>query len=661
MASTFEITHDRAFLQHFLTRWRTMSLSPEMVEKLKENKGTDPYAAYGYGRWLSLANPGGNSLKEAYELLSRAGQEGVPDALAALAPLFYDGRTEEDRANHQMHAYLMDTAYKAGSELAQFNTLLNTVYGDYGYRQDPALVADILQKHIDKNPECDPIYYDLLGQALEDDNPDAAQKAYRASLERGETESYFSLAQFYKNAGEWARAVEIAEEGARNGAVNCHRFKASMEQETFEQLPPEQQEALHREIAEGLDYAIAHHDAFACYLKGVLMYQGHLGYSDDIVAALEPLERGCELGKGHCYWLKAIIQHDFADTLPPELKASARELARTCLQAVRQGDREKFTLEQMARGYVAGVLPQYEEEIENYWLKEYVNANPEEEDTKDSQGVVAVYPQGFYYAMDTEVAEELDLDELAEKVEARGFDVVHYSPVLNRITKALTLKGCHVAMLVDKDGYMKDLPDNMPGTLIYGQGQEIRGTVVFVLEDDKRYTPMPMVGLQRIYMFIQLLGAATGGLVRQPSSEELESIGAGDVGGFEEYDDFDEKFDDPDIYDGYEPEQEIEEDMVCAPASQEEAPREVTVYAEEVLDGIGQCNLCIDTLHVICPNNPEYGFMSTKDLFDKLDIKNAVEKNIKRHGGYMIDEWQYVDARQIPMDIRSRVLFQLKD
>ncbi|MBO5595868.1 MAG: sel1 repeat family protein [Bacteroidales bacterium] len=653
MANTFEITHDRAFLQHFLTRWRTMSLAPEMVGKLKENKETDPYAAYGYGRWLSLANPGGNSLKEADELLSRAGQEGVPDALAALAPLFYDGRMEEDKANHQMHAYLMDTAYKAGSELAQFNTLLNTVYGDYGYRQDPALVADILQKHIDKNPECDPIYYDLLGQALEDDNPDAAQKAYRASLERGETESYYSLAQFYKNAGEWARAVEIAEEGARNGAVNCHRFKATMAQETFEQLPPEQQEALHREIAEGLDYAIAHHDAFACYLKGVLMYQGHLGYSDDIVAALEPLERGCELGKGHCYWLKAIIQHDFADTLPPELKASARELARTCLQAVRQGDREKFTLEQMARGYVAGVLPQYEEEIENCWLKEYLAANPEEEDTKDSLGVISVYPQGFYYAMDVENGDGLDLEDLASQTGAQGFDIVHFSPLLTRLTKAVSWdkEGCHVAMLVDRDGYMKDLPDNMPGTLIYGQGQEIRGTVVFILEDDKSYRPLPMKGLQHVYLFLQMLKAASGDLIREPSSEELEAIGAED-GGFEEYDD-------PDIFDNdFEPEQEMEEDMVCAPAGPEEAPREVTVSVDDVLDGIAQCNLCIDTLHVVCPSSPEYDFMSAEDLLFKLDIKDAVEKNIKRHGGYMIDEWQYVDARQIPMDIRSRVRFE---
>lgn len=64
MSSTFEITHDRDFLQHFLTNWRTKSISPQMVEILKENSKSDPYAAYGYSRWLSLLNPDGNSLKK---------------------------------------------------------------------------------------------------------------------------------------------------------------------------------------------------------------------------------------------------------------------------------------------------------------------------------------------------------------------------------------------------------------------------------------------------------------------------------------------------------------------------------------------------------------------------------------------------------------------
>lgn len=648
MQKTFEITPDRNFLQHFLTGWRVKSLAPEMVDHLKAESQGNPYAAYGYGRWLSLVNPGGKCLKEAEVLLTWAGSNGVQDANAALAQMYFDGRTEADKAMPKMHAFFMDTSYKAGSELAQVMTMENTIFGDYGFREDPALVADILQKHIEKHPECDTLYYDLLGMALEDTDPEAAQKAFRVNIDRGDNESYYSLASLYQSAGDCDRACLVADEGARNGAVNCRRFKARMSQEDFLALSGEEQEALHKEISEGLDYAIAHHDRYACFLKGICLYYGNLGYTEDIIQALEPLERGCEMGHGNCFWLKSVILHELG----------RGGVAKASLQAARLGDREQFTLEQVARGYVSRELSNHAEEIEELWLKEYLKVNPEDEDSKDSRGVIAVYPQGFYYAMDVDDGETLNLEALAEKVDARGFDVVHFSPVLSRITKALSLEGCRVAMLVDKDGYMKDLPDNMAGTIIYGHSQEIRGTVIFVLEDDKTYSLMPMVGLQRVYMFIQLLNAATGGLVRLPSSEELESIGAEDPGGFEEYDDFEEKYDDPDIFDGYEPEQEIEEDMVSADTSEDAEPKEITVPVEKVMEGIAQSNLCIDTLYISLKGHPEYDFASTDDLFYRLGIMDAIEENIKQHGGYMIDEWQYVDARQVPQDIRSRVRFK---
>ena len=80
----FDITSTRDFLQHFLTNWRTKSISPEMVEKLKENSKSDPYAAYGYGRWLSLVNPDGKSIRKAELLLTWAGSNGVQDAMPPL-------------------------------------------------------------------------------------------------------------------------------------------------------------------------------------------------------------------------------------------------------------------------------------------------------------------------------------------------------------------------------------------------------------------------------------------------------------------------------------------------------------------------------------------------------------------------------------------------
>ena len=87
-------------------------------------------------------------------------------------------------------------------------------------------------------------------------------------------------------------------------------------------------------------------------------------------------------------------------------------------------------------------------------------------------------------------------------------------------------------------------------------------------------------------------------------------------------------------------------------------PKEITVPVEKIMEGIAQCNLCIDTLYISLKGHPEYDFASTDDLFYRLGIMEAIEENIKQHGGYMIDEWQYVDARQVPQDIRSRVRFK---
>lgn len=654
MNTSFKITPDRDFLQHFLTNWRTKSISAEMVELLKENSGSDLYAAYGYGRWLSLVNPDGNSLKKAETLLAWAGSNGVQDANAALAIMNYDGRIESDEARHDIYAYLMQTSYAAGSELAQYQMLENLVYGGYGTQKNPALAADILKKHLDKNPGADTIYYDLLGDALETSDPEEAEKAYLTSIERSNIHGYFPLANFYLMRGEKEKAYSVAEEGARKGAVNCHRFKAMMEQDDFLALSPEEQNKLHNEIAEGLDYAIARYDSYACYLKGFLLHLGFLGYAENQEEALIPLERGCELGHSSCFYLKAYIHYYKGDALPPEMRASAADIARSCLQAVRMGDREMFTLGQVAYGYVSNMLSKYDDEIERLWLNEYVAAYPEE-DGKDAAGVIAVYPRGFYYAMDVE---EDTMDQVLPQMD---YDIVHYSHALQRITKALGLDGesCHVAMLVDKNGYKGELPDNMTGTIIYGHGQEILGTVIFVLEDDETYRLKPFKGLQRMYCFIELLKAATGGLVRQPTSEELEYIGedigediSEDIGGFEEYDD-PEFYDDAETGDG-------EEQAIAdgeKQAVEDEEPRQMTELEVRLREEIDNCNLCVDTLTLTLPDSSEYWFKSNADLIYNLGIKDAIEDNIVRHGGYMIDEWQFVDSRQIPFDIRSRIRF----
>ena len=40
-------------------------------------------------------------------------------------------------------------------------------------------------------------------------------------------------------------------------------------------------------------------------------------------------------------------------------------------------------------------------------------------------------------------------------------------------------------MYVDRNGYAKDLEDNVIGTILYGRGSEIRGAVIICLEDNR--------------------------------------------------------------------------------------------------------------------------------------------------------------------------------
>ncbi len=74
---------------------------------------------------------------------------------------------------------------------------------------------------------------------------------------------------------------------------------------------------------------------------------------------------------------------------------------------------------------------------------------------------------------------------------------------------------------------------------------------------------------------------------------------------------------------------------------------------ENVKDALQNCNLCEDTLFVELPDTPEYMFFDTMDTVrDFLDI---IEENIERNGGYMIDEWQFVDKEQNLMNVLNVV------
>ena len=172
---------------------------------------------------------------------------------------------------------------------------------------------------------------------------------------------------------------------------------------------------------------------------------------------------------------------------------------------------------------------------------------------------------------------------------------------------------------------------------------------MLVLEDEK-YNLKAIKGVAFFYMCIKMLEAATAGLTRYPTDAEVQAIVSSDDDAFEEYDD-------PDLMDGDEENEEDVQNVVSSVEEDEDTePRTFTVKLADVEEVLENCNLCRDTLFVVCPDS--CAFSTTNDLM--YPIKDAVELNIECNGGYMIDEWQFVDSRQVPMDIRSRVRFKLE-
>ena len=181
MTTIFNITHDREFLKNFMTKQRTLSLSDEMVERLRTSD--DPYGAYGYGSWL-FYTANSNELRKSAEIkLLWAATNGVHDAYVPLARMYFSGTVEGNKAQPEVFAAMMDNAYKLGSEMAQYYTLLCTIYGFYGFEAKPELVADILKGHIDKHPDSDPIYLTLYGRAVKESDPEQAISIFKEAIE----------------------------------------------------------------------------------------------------------------------------------------------------------------------------------------------------------------------------------------------------------------------------------------------------------------------------------------------------------------------------------------------------------------------------------------------------------------------------------------------
>lgn len=492
------LTHDVQFLRRFYTRERVMQLAEADVRLLREAAGSDDvFASYGYARWLYYANPHDGALREAEELLF-AVKDVIPDALAAYAQMLHYGETEVTHAplmDIDERDRLYDVAITRGSELAAFGNARIRLFGQF-CGAEPQQVAVEIEQRLAANELSDPYWHTLLAYAYEQLNcrEDAAEQ-YELAIRGGELSPYAFLAMYYQERGNIALYEELMEEGLEKGCAMCFIYQADMDEEDFKELPKTEQQTLHRQVDERLHRGLNQGEGLCAYYLYTHYNYGTLGYEEDIPRAFDYLAQGVRLVSSTCMIEQALQ----AETGLPGKKLSAYDKAELWLKAARTSGGDEYALYHLQRVTDPAFLLKYKDELERYWQPMF----PEMADVPDKPVVkeepattlprktpidpmvIIIWPKGHLEVAKADVFKMPSYRAMAQElIGGEGLDAVHYSPLLAAIAREVGLEK-NLVMYVDRDAQSKNLPDNTVGTLLYGQGEEVRGPIIIAQEDER--------------------------------------------------------------------------------------------------------------------------------------------------------------------------------
>ena len=492
----FEITQNREFLKHFWDNREIFKLSPQMVEKLRNSE--DPYGIYGYGQWLYRVRPDGDeSVKEAQKCFEYASANGVADAKQMLSLMLYFGDFHnEDKEiwekNNVMALILNVQAQEDGSELAKLRQNIDLFYGNIVPANRAKAIEDA--EKMASDPDAPLLWTEQLGWYYDSEGrKDEAIKAYEKCIEGGLYAPLCDLAFLYSFRGNMAYYESLMEEGVEKGVAACMLWGYEYE-EVWDELSPEQQEEIHSRMEMNLYKGVELGDATCAYaLAGYKIY-GSMGFDKDLEEGLRIAHKGVTYhSKECCSLILDIMATDgIEDELPEEMILSDEEYAMMVLKAVRYGEADK--IESIVRCSDEFIDMGYGEEVK-FWTGEWEKLHKEDaeeategpvepvEKTEIEPTVLVIHPSGYTEFVEADV-NPMSFREMGKLIDAEGLDAVHFSNPLTQITKKCGLNK-NVTMYVDKEAMMKDLEDNAVGTMLYGQGYEIRGAVIIALEDNR--------------------------------------------------------------------------------------------------------------------------------------------------------------------------------
>lgn len=373
-APAFFVSHDERFLRRFRTKERLMQLTKDDLELLREaaDKG-EPFAQYGWGRWLYYNLPEETSMREAEELFI-ASKKYIPDALAAYALMWRYGETKEGFMDLKECDKLLRAALKRGSERAALQMARFRIFGMF-CKAEPETVAKEIEQRIGLSPltshpkpltDFDPQWHVLLAFAYEQlDRKEDAVSQYDEAVAKGEWDAYFYMACLYKERGNMALYDSLMEKGINCGSGCCCIHGADMEEEHYEQLPSNYQRRIKHEVIENrLDIGVKRGDGMCAYFLWQLTYHGALGFNGNAKKWSAYLKQGVKMGDVNCIEQMAQLAED--GEWPEEM--TSHDIAELWLRAARYLPTDEDAIRGLSRVRDSAFLLRHKDEWQRYWL-----------------------------------------------------------------------------------------------------------------------------------------------------------------------------------------------------------------------------------------------------------------------------------------------------
>ena len=443
--------------------------------------GDNLYARYAYGVWLWSCRKDSESLKTAFRIFEESASAGIYDALQMLSRMYYLGEVYDDKSekfvmDRKLSQELTSQAIGKGSILAKLAHNRNIFFGTTEVVADPQ--SAIAEAECESSVFSESIIWTYqLGWFYEiEGKREKAINAYEKCIINGYYAPIYDLALMYLEDGDEDYYETLMKIGIQLGVPDC-RILGMENEYRWESLSGDERLAIYRQLKKNLPEGIAQGSGVCAYVLADALLNGKFGYDMDLRMGREYADIALTYG----YNEAANLVIEAAETLDDPEFMSDEDLLKLRYDALRYGIEEQ--LDHVVKNKDAYIEIGYGDEIEKVWMPLWKKKHPEAK-TQVSPSVIIIRTSGAASVMEADVF-AMSYREMRQLIGAEGLDAVHFSDPLNQITKVCRFRGYHVAMYVDRDGYVKDLPDNATGTFLYGTGAEIRGDVIIALEDNK--------------------------------------------------------------------------------------------------------------------------------------------------------------------------------